>query len=131
MVDLLLPPDDDGSAREHPRSQRRRRRSVPPKPPEVDELLHRLGTLLGLIAMGTFSVAKGNTLARVLGKMVDVQLRRQQATPGNSVEAPDVLIEACRANPELLKSIEPLLTDEQLAQILGEDVDAKRAADED
>lgn len=86
--------------------------------PSVDELLHKLLQLNGAVALGTVSTKDANLLHKNYKTVLDVQLKRSNGE--SPIRDEQSLMEACRANPALLNTLEAFLTDEQLRQLMKE-----------
>ena len=116
---ILLPgPDGPGQHGPHTasgsdRSRGRRAGGAIPTTEEIYQLLMRLN---GLVALGLVAPARANVIQRGLKTILD-GLSRERREAGH-VEAQQGLAELCRRNPEMLRMLEPFLTDEQIAWVL-------------
>jgi hypothetical protein len=100
---------------EEPDRPKTARRPVPQMPSPA-ELVDQLQQVSGLVTLGILGPAKANAVVRCISKSSDIVMRCQTATPGAATQ-PE-LVEACRKNPKLIGLLEPLLTDDQLAELL-------------
>jgi len=96
---------------ERPKAARR-----PPQMPTLAELVEQMRHVAGLVALGIMTPAQANIALRCISKTCDIVMRCQTSASG----APNQpgLVEACRQNPKLVHLLEPLLTDDQLTELL-------------
>jgi len=90
--------------------------------PEIrseEDCVAALGQLPGLITMGLIAPAQANAIARSLREVIRYhELRRSQSAAGATLGDED-LLQTVRDNPQMLGLLEPLLTDEQVAMVIG------------
>ncbi len=104
---------DDHSPHGEPRGGRsRRRRKIPSREEIYDQVLQ----LIGLVVMGYTKSSQANVILKGLKMILDGHYRDQHA--GGPGEDQQNLAELCRKDPQLLKMVEGLLTDEQVAWVL-------------
>jgi hypothetical protein len=94
----------------------------------VDQCLRGLSQLPGLIALGIFTPAQGNSTRAVFATILQ-HLQKAQETPIPARATAD-LVQALRNHPELATILEPILTDEQLDSLMQEARDAEDGGDE-
>jgi hypothetical protein len=100
----------------------------PPPLPTPDELQHKMLHLIGAVAMGRISIKEANLMLKILKIALDAQLKRSSSETPVRDEA--ALTDACRRDPALINAIAPLLTDEQLANLMQETSDAHAEQDD-
>jgi hypothetical protein len=87
-------------------------------PPNKEDILHKLGQMPGLIAIGVLPPAKANAMKGVYQTILShVDDSRQS---GAARVADEDLIKILQQQPELLKALQPFLTPEQLDLIIRE-----------
>jgi hypothetical protein len=115
----LPSPNDRGSSAAESRSRASRVRSI-------EECLQALDQLAGMIALGIIRPAQANAIRGVLHEII--AQHRQAATSDASVAALDGdLLARLREDPSLMNLLEPLLTTDQIATLLGGSSDDRRA----
>jgi hypothetical protein len=128
LMNLLPPPPaGDADRQEGPDSSARKRPNSKPKLPSVDELLDKILKLSGPLLMGLMTTSQANIILKTLKIALDMHTKsmNQQAVQGLPHE---VLIELLKSRPELVKMLEPYLSDEQVQWILGQEADGDEEA---
>jgi len=139
MSNLALPgpegPEDNDPKNpdEQAQTSKRFRRRRPPrrgdsnrsarKIPSDEDCLAALAQLPGLVALKYMTPAQANAVRGVYQAILKhyQQARAASARPGI---ADADLLEIARANPEILSMLEPLLTDEQMDLIFGDNAES-------
>jgi hypothetical protein len=127
MTLLLPPPDDPGPDNGQPglppggqdpphRSSGSRRPQG--EIPTVEDILKMLLHLNGLVVTGLIPTPRANAVHRTLQTVLNTQLKRQQQQ--SQVPDQEPLAEACRKDPRLVTILEPFLSDDQIAWLLGQ-----------
>jgi hypothetical protein len=108
--------DDPKDRGQRQRSYKRQRRADPL--PNAEQIQRMILALNEAIILGTISPRVATVIQRSLRMLLDAQLRRdrQPGTASNS----EALVELCRRDPNVLQTIEPLLSDGQLDAIMKE-----------
>ena len=117
---LGLPsPNDRGPSAAESRSRARRVRTI-------DECLEALDQLPGMVAMGIIRPAQANAIRGVLHEII--AQHRHAATSDASIAPLDGdLLARLREDPRLMNLLEPLLTTDQIAALMGGSSDDRRA----
>jgi hypothetical protein len=129
MDELSVPqPPADPAGQASRRSGGKKRGTEGPRqgrPPiaSVDDCLAILSRLGGLVTLGMLSPAKANTLRGVYTTILQHH-ERQQSGPSRTIGNDQELAKLLRKHPDLSSLLEPLLTDEQIAVLMGGGKDA-------
>jgi len=116
---LNLPsPNDRGPSAAESRSRARRVRSI-------DECLELLDRLPGMVALGIISPAQANAIRGVIHEII-AQHRHAAASDASVVPLDGDLLARLREDPRLMNLLEPLLTTDQIATLLGGSSDDRR-----
>ena len=134
MEGLTIPqpqddPEDeasDTSGGDNCRAEQPQRRRAPIASEE--DCLRVLSTLGGLVALGTFSTAQANTIRSIYTAILQHH-QRQQAGPARLVVNEQELARQLRNNPELATLLEPLLTEQQIENLVRSGRDADESDD--
>lgn len=132
MTNLALPgPDgpqnDNDFENETGRSDHARRRGHPgprrrktnPKIPSAEACLAALAQLPGLVALKYLSPAEANAVRGVYQAILQHHQKSRAASVQPGIADVDLLTIA-RTNPEMLSMLEPLLSDQQIDLIFGD-----------
>jgi hypothetical protein len=93
-------------------------RSRAPRVRTIDECLEALNQLPGMVAMGIIRPSQANAIRAVLHEII--AQHRHAATSDASVAALDGdLLARLRQDPRLMNLLEPLLTTDQIAALMG------------
>jgi hypothetical protein len=82
-----------------------------------DDCLRGLSQLPGLVALRLIRPAESNAMRGAYAELLRHHDRSQSTPAAAAINEVDV-VETLRAHPELLKTFEPFLTDEQLQMVL-------------
>ncbi len=124
LVGLPSPTEEptSGEADHDPRrsatgqSRQRRIRSV-------EECHHALDQLPGMVAMGVIAPAQANAIRGALRDVIAVHQRNAGASPMAATIDRDML-ERLRHDPQMMNMMAPLLTPDQIAELMGSTTDA-------
>ena len=87
-------------------------------PPNKEDILHKLGQMPGLIAIGVLPPATANAMKGVYQTMLN---HVDDSTQGGAARVADEdVIKILQQQPELLKALQPFLTPEQLELVIRE-----------
>jgi hypothetical protein len=110
------PDGEDGA--EQPRSTRARRRRY--RAPTVEDCLRSLGQLPGLIALHYVKPAEASAMRGIYQLILQQLERDKQASSAQGKLADADVAELMRTNPEVLEMLTAVLSEEQIAMIMGE-----------
>ncbi|MCH8830595.1 MAG: hypothetical protein IID45_13545 [Planctomycetes bacterium] len=117
--------DDDNAANKTKRPKhgsaaprKRKKRAIP----DVDEILHQLMELNGVVLTGSVSAKQADLIHKNLRAVLQVQLRRETRDDAGPATK-EGLVELCRNDPQMLNAIEPFLSDEQVERLMAEVAD--------
>lgn len=117
--------DDDRQHQEDARTHRSggtgKRRHVASE----EECLAGLSALPGMVALGILSTAKANSIRGTFMGILQHH-RQKQVSPERHVGSDDALTDMLSRHPELANLLEPLLSREQIAEILARAKDGFR-----
>jgi hypothetical protein len=126
MSELVLPDPGGDSPEEPSRGERRRggragawggRREH--RVLSEQECLDALGRLPGLLALGIIKAAQVNAIRGIYREILQHHQHSQAREDRQGISNADVA-ELMRTNPAILSMLEPLLTDEQIAMVMGD-----------
>lgn len=121
--------DDDSNPQDQAQTSKRARRRRSPRRgqpknnarniPSAEACLAALAQLPGLVALKYLTPAEANAVRGVYQAILQHHQKARAASIQPGIADAD-LLEIARANPEILSMLEPLLTDEQMDLILGD-----------
>jgi len=112
----LLPAPDGGKRASDSTERAQPHKAAGPKIPSIEELCAMFLQLNGLVMMKIITPAQANVIQRGLGKVLDAQQKRGRAGEELSEET---LVDLCRQDPKVIGFLEPFLTEEQVAYLMG------------
>jgi len=112
-----LPAPDEGEHASGSTERVHPRKTAGPKIPAAEELCEQLLKLNSLVLMNIITTAQAAVIQRSLSKVLDAQQKRARADqPGLSEKT---LADLCRLDPRVISYLEPFLTEEQVAHLMG------------
>ena len=123
MSDVILAGGDEGNDRTEQGNPNHQSKQPRPKILSQGECLEKLSALPGLVAMGLLTTSKANCIRSTISTVL--QFNSKQPT-GSDVRREVDLTEVAamlKANPEMAKFLEPLLTREQIEALFQEGPD--------
>lgn len=112
---------DASHAEQHARGRSESRRRRTTGVPTREECLRKLAQLPGLVAMKIISPAESNAISRSL-QVILAEMRTSQST-GTSHVMNEQTLQVLRDHPDLQELLEPLLSDDQIDQLMRDVTD--------